>query len=389
MPARGMYMRSRVFFCLLIALSSTAHSATVISRDNTRHEGVIVEDTADGVKLKMKMGTLEAFVTVPRADILEIQNTPARVNPIDVEAKEILNDAEFAMQTKNLKEAAAAWAKLGALYQGEPGYSAKAKEAFENALTFDPQNALALSHPRAALSVIATRDDVRTDIATGQSTATPVVQSLLDSAGDVLSAQDRRRDHAVRELLMTQLNTTPVCTPEFDAPYPVRSGTYSYLNNYNDDYRPQRHASNCSPNRWAIFPYAVHVAGVSVTSSSPTYVVGGNCGQRYYTPMPQQNCSYAQRTPTYPPTYSRPPQNSTPGTPTTITTTVMTPSTPSNTPSQPNRPPATTTTTSFNQPLHGNNGVGNGVDPQPPGNPRPNDGYGTGPGHPGNQRARR
>ncbi|MEO7297215.1 MAG: hypothetical protein ABI042_01415 [Verrucomicrobiota bacterium] len=33
---------------------------------------------------------------------------------------------------------------------------------------------------------------------------------------------------------------------------------------------------------------------------------------------------------------------------------------------------------------HGNNGVGNGVDPAPPGNPPVNDGPGTGPGNPGN-----
>ena len=31
----------------------------------------------------------------------------------------------------------------------------------------------------------------------------------------------------------------------------------------------------------------------------------------------------------------------------------------------------------------GNNGVGNGEDPQPPGNPPVNDGPGTGPGNPG------
>jgi hypothetical protein len=31
----------------------------------------------------------------------------------------------------------------------------------------------------------------------------------------------------------------------------------------------------------------------------------------------------------------------------------------------------------------GNNGVGNGWDPQPPGNPPVNDGSGTGPGNPG------
>jgi hypothetical protein len=35
-------------------------------------------------------------------------------------------------------------------------------------------------------------------------------------------------------------------------------------------------------------------------------------------------------------------------------------------------------------PDKGNNGVGNGLDPQPPGNPPINDGRGTGPGNPGN-----
>ncbi len=33
----------------------------------------------------------------------------------------------------------------------------------------------------------------------------------------------------------------------------------------------------------------------------------------------------------------------------------------------------------------GNNGVGNGIDPPPPGNPPLNDGPGTGPGDPGNK----
>jgi len=36
-------------------------------------------------------------------------------------------------------------------------------------------------------------------------------------------------------------------------------------------------------------------------------------------------------------------------------------------------------------PVKGNNGVGNGQDPQPPGNPPINDGPGTGPGNPGNK----
>jgi len=35
--------------------------------------------------------------------------------------------------------------------------------------------------------------------------------------------------------------------------------------------------------------------------------------------------------------------------------------------------------------VKGNNGVGNGLDPQPPGNPRINDGVGTSPGNPGNR----
>jgi hypothetical protein len=38
---------------------------------------------------------------------------------------------------------------------------------------------------------------------------------------------------------------------------------------------------------------------------------------------------------------------------------------------------------------HGNNGVGNGIDPAPPGNPGDNDGPGTGPGNPGNGRPTR
>lgn len=36
-------------------------------------------------------------------------------------------------------------------------------------------------------------------------------------------------------------------------------------------------------------------------------------------------------------------------------------------------------------PVKGNNGVGNGLDPQPPGNPPVNDGPGTSPGNPGNK----
>lgn len=39
-----------------------------------------------------------------------------------------------------------------------------------------------------------------------------------------------------------------------------------------------------------------------------------------------------------------------------------------------------------NRKRKGNNGVGNGLDPQPPGNPKVNDGPGTGPGNPGNKR---
>lgn len=40
-------------------------------------------------------------------------------------------------------------------------------------------------------------------------------------------------------------------------------------------------------------------------------------------------------------------------------------------------------------PVKGNNGVGNGIDPAPPGNPKPNDGPGTGPGNPGNKPPKR
>ena len=37
----------------------------------------------------------------------------------------------------------------------------------------------------------------------------------------------------------------------------------------------------------------------------------------------------------------------------------------------------------YENPQNGNNGVGNGIDPPPPGNPPVNDGPGTRPGNPG------
>jgi hypothetical protein len=49
-------------------------------------------------------------------------------------------------------------------------------------------------------------------------------------------------------------------------------------------------------------------------------------------------------------------------------------------------PPAGHRPGTFARGPHGNNGVGNGRDPQPPGNPPINDGPGTGPGHPGNKK---
>jgi len=42
-------------------------------------------------------------------------------------------------------------------------------------------------------------------------------------------------------------------------------------------------------------------------------------------------------------------------------------------------------TASGGRTVHGNNGPGNGEDPQPPGNPPINDGPGTVPGNPGNR----
>jgi hypothetical protein len=47
--------------------------------------------------------------------------------------------------------------------------------------------------------------------------------------------------------------------------------------------------------------------------------------------------------------------------------------------------PGFATAGSGNYRSHGNNGVGNGFDPQPPGNPPINDGPGTRPGNPGNR----
>ncbi len=417
---------------VLLAASAITHGATVISRDNTHHEGTIVENNSDGVKLKVKMGTLEAFVNVARADILEIQNTPERVNPVEASAKELLDDAEFAMQAKKPKDAAAAWAKLGALYKSTPGYSSKAKEAYENALAFDPENAAALSQGltapvRREVAVVAVNRDNNVPVNAAPpvgavAISSPISSSSVDGAlgGRSLRFEaDRYRDNVVRTMLAQGIGNPPTQTPSFDTPYPARANT-SYTNsnsntyNYSDGYRP-RHASNCSPNRFSIFPCSVSIPGVTVTSTNPTYVVGGNYQQtpqyycqrtpqsytpntytpNTYTPSTYTPNTYTPNTGTYTPptyTYSRPPQTSTPGmTPpntTTTTTTILPPSQPSGGSTQPNRPPPVTTTTTF-RPQHGNNGLGNGIDPQPPGNPPPNDLTGR-PGNPGNShRARR
>ena len=51
----------------------------------------------------------------------------------------------------------------------------------------------------------------------------------------------------------------------------------------------------------------------------------------------------------------------------------------------PNASEPASSSTPSTTPMKGNNGVGNGVDPQPPGNPPVNDGPGTSPGDPGNK----
>ena len=50
-----------------------------------------------------------------------------------------------------------------------------------------------------------------------------------------------------------------------------------------------------------------------------------------------------------------------------------------------NAMPAFAAAGSGGSPRKGNNGVGNGIDAQPPGNPPINDGPGTEPGNPGNR----
>ncbi len=49
------------------------------------------------------------------------------------------------------------------------------------------------------------------------------------------------------------------------------------------------------------------------------------------------------------------------------------------------KPPKSPPPRSQQKPGNGNNGVGNGEDPQPPGNPPVNDGPGSSPGSPGNK----
>jgi hypothetical protein len=150
----------------------------------------------------------------------------------------------------------------------------------------------------------------------------------------------------------------------------------------------RRHVfDNCAPSRHSFFNNSGNHHSCSSTNNyigynnRPTYVYTPSSRpvvipNNNYTPQPSLP---VYTTPTYVPTYATPSY-----TPPPTTTTVYRP--PTYTP--PSYTPPSYTPPAVVRPGHGNNGVGNGVDSQPPGNPAPNDGDGTGPGNPGNRPSR-
>ncbi|HEY3321622.1 MAG TPA: hypothetical protein VGP72_14225 [Planctomycetota bacterium] len=215
--------------------------------------------------------------------------------------------------------------------------------------------------------------------------------------------------------------TTPLAQvrPQTERAVPVYSQRY-----FNVPY-------NCYPSRRSN-PYS---GGGHYSGHYVSYTEQGTVNPpRTYRPTNTYNssppCGGGYSPPTYSTPYLPPATVSTPYEPPTVGSTPYAPPTTTTTGSNPYIPPTTTTTggnpyippttpgtnTPYGQPpsytpstpiggnpsgggssgttptpinpgkgSKGNNGVGNGVDPQPPGNPPVNDGPGTGPGNPGNK----
>src|SRR5437879_5235885 len=127
-------MRYAILCVLIFFFCACTNAATVVGWDNSSYDGVIVDEQDDYIQMKVKFGEADALMTFRRNEIAEIRHTPAVKQSFDDRVQTLMSEAEEAMKKRDLKTAAAAWAKLGIAYQTEPGNGAKARNAFDNAL---------------------------------------------------------------------------------------------------------------------------------------------------------------------------------------------------------------------------------------------------------------
>jgi len=130
--------RQRVFQLGLLALlvmASQCCADLVVLRDGTEYEGEITRDTNESLTVLVRWAGMRGSVVVPKAEVVRVEIRPLRQDSVVAQAQKLVKDAEAA--AADPRKAAEAWVTVGEYYQRHHGYSAQAREAFQQALLFD------------------------------------------------------------------------------------------------------------------------------------------------------------------------------------------------------------------------------------------------------------
>jgi len=168
---------------VFLAMSGALRADTVTLRDGTEYEGEILRQTAEALIFRVRWGGLKGSVRIPKSEIVALQAKPLPPDTVIAGAETLRKEAEQTSRipspepqiptpktqppardsaggdtairhapsgTSNPRSetpgspagicnrpAADAWVRLGEYYQRHHGYSAQAREAFQNALLAD------------------------------------------------------------------------------------------------------------------------------------------------------------------------------------------------------------------------------------------------------------
>lgn len=134
-----------------LAASGGVWADTVALLDGTEYEGEVLCQTKDSLIFRVRWGGMNGSVSIPKSEVADIHIKPLSPDPVALGAQALRNEAEQAaakaMQDPKSKtkitEAAEAWVRLGDYYQRHLGYSTQAREAYEKALLYDYDQAVA------------------------------------------------------------------------------------------------------------------------------------------------------------------------------------------------------------------------------------------------------